>query len=212
MKQQKAFTLAEVLITLGVIGVVSAMTMPVLLQKYRGHIVETRLQNFYSMINQAIKMSELENGDIEYWDELTASTDSAEWYNKYLDKYIKSVKTEKLNHTNGNNYVNVYFSDGSLLRLWSAGLDFMPESKNFTRCKDNIQCCGKKYFPFQFYTVNDKEIVKGVQPYIDNWSGNIEDLTNGKYACSTASNNPAFCTKVIQINGWKIPKDYPFRF
>ncbi len=32
-KEFKAFTLAEVLITLGIIGIVAAMTMPVLIQK-----------------------------------------------------------------------------------------------------------------------------------------------------------------------------------
>lgn len=34
-KIKPAFTLAEVLITLGVIGVVAAMTMPVLIQNYQ---------------------------------------------------------------------------------------------------------------------------------------------------------------------------------
>ena len=52
MKQ--AFTLAEVLITLGIIGVVAAMTLPALIQSYANTVVETRLAKFYSTINQAI--------------------------------------------------------------------------------------------------------------------------------------------------------------
>lgn len=32
---KKAFTLAEILITLGIIGVVAAMTMPVLIENYK---------------------------------------------------------------------------------------------------------------------------------------------------------------------------------
>lgn len=39
-----AFTLAEVLITLGIIGVVAAMTMPVLIQNQREKVVVTQLK------------------------------------------------------------------------------------------------------------------------------------------------------------------------
>ena len=44
-KKKVAFTLAEVLITLGIIGVVAAMTMPMLIAKYQKLVVETIVQN-----------------------------------------------------------------------------------------------------------------------------------------------------------------------
>ena len=59
--------MAEVLITIGIIGVVIAMTLPALIQKYRNKVVETRLVYFYSVINQAIRISESVNGDKTYW-------------------------------------------------------------------------------------------------------------------------------------------------
>ena len=65
-----AFTLVEVLITLGIIGVVAAMTMPTLIQNYRKNLVVTRLQKFYSTMNQAIKQSEVDNGDKLYWEKM----------------------------------------------------------------------------------------------------------------------------------------------
>ena len=40
---KKAFTLAEVLITLGVIGVVAAMTIPALITAHNKHVIETKL-------------------------------------------------------------------------------------------------------------------------------------------------------------------------
>ena len=52
-----AFTLAEVLITLGIIGVVAALTIPTLMANQRKKVVETRLAKFYSSINQAIVRS-----------------------------------------------------------------------------------------------------------------------------------------------------------
>ena len=39
------FTLAEILITLGIIGVVAALTMPALIQNYTNNVAETRLKN-----------------------------------------------------------------------------------------------------------------------------------------------------------------------
>ena len=54
----QGFTLAEVLITLGIIGVVAAMTLPALIQKNNNKVVETRLEKFYSGINQAIMLAE----------------------------------------------------------------------------------------------------------------------------------------------------------
>ena len=58
-KKEHAFTLAEVLITLGIIGIVAALTMPMLLSNYRKQVVETRLAKFYSAMNQAIQQSEV---------------------------------------------------------------------------------------------------------------------------------------------------------
>ena len=70
IKVNKAFTLAEVLITLGIIGVVAAMTIPTLVQSYKKKVVESRLVKFYSTMQQAIKLSEIENGPISTWDEI----------------------------------------------------------------------------------------------------------------------------------------------
>ena len=52
--QKKAFTLAEVLITLGIIGVVAAMTLPTLVGEYQKKQTATQLKKFYSIMQQAI--------------------------------------------------------------------------------------------------------------------------------------------------------------
>ncbi|MBS5801473.1 MAG: type II secretion system protein [Brachyspira sp.] len=44
----KAFTLAEVLITLGIIGVVAAMTLPTLINSYKKQQTVTHLQKVYT--------------------------------------------------------------------------------------------------------------------------------------------------------------------
>ena len=53
MKRMRAFTLAEVLVTLGIIGVVSAMTVPSLMQNYQRQSYVTQLHKVYNEIQQA---------------------------------------------------------------------------------------------------------------------------------------------------------------
>ena len=65
--RKKAFTLAEVLITLGIIGVVAALTIPTLIQNYQEKAIVTKLKQSMSLFNQAFKMAELENGPITDW-------------------------------------------------------------------------------------------------------------------------------------------------
>ena len=66
-KVKLAFTLAEVLITLGIIGIVAAMTIPTLMQKYYEKQTVTKLKETYSIISQALKLCGEENGYPEEW-------------------------------------------------------------------------------------------------------------------------------------------------
>ncbi len=87
----KAFTLAEVLITLGIIGIVAAMTLPALIQKNQETELTTRAKRTYSELNQAIKLYEAQNGtpgDIrglfEAKNETINSTQLAQDFAKYF--------------------------------------------------------------------------------------------------------------------------------
>ena len=51
LKRKTAFTLAEVLITLGIIGVVAALTLPSLIQSYKERVTVTKVQKAYSILN-----------------------------------------------------------------------------------------------------------------------------------------------------------------
>lgn len=58
------FTLAEVLITLGIIGVVAAMTLPALVAKYQQYILYSQFKKSYGLIQTAINSVNSENGII----------------------------------------------------------------------------------------------------------------------------------------------------
>jgi len=64
-KAKFAFTLAEVLITLGIIGVVAAMTIPTLIEKIRVRQTVVRLRTVHSIFSQAVKLAVAENGDLD---------------------------------------------------------------------------------------------------------------------------------------------------
>ena len=68
--KRAAFTLAEVLITLGIIGVVAAMTIGVLVQNYQKQVVLNKLKQSYSQINtgmQYVANTEFEGRGIGDW-------------------------------------------------------------------------------------------------------------------------------------------------
>ena len=76
--RKAAFTLAEVLITLTIIGVVAAMTLPTLIQNQQEKEKVVRLKKAYSVLNSAIQRAITEDGPISSWSGLVASQVSEE--------------------------------------------------------------------------------------------------------------------------------------
>lgn len=91
--------MAEVLITLAIIGVVAAMTIPNLIQSYKKSVIETRLAKFYSMMNQAIRMSEIDNGPQSTWTDYHVTNTQDEDGNNVYDKgEMYDTRTNTLRH------------------------------------------------------------------------------------------------------------------
>ena len=91
--KQPAFTLAEVLITLGIIGIVAAMTIPTLMQKYYEKQVIAKARETQSIISQALKIAEEEYDTPENWGlDLTPNTWKKENAQKIADALRKGMK------------------------------------------------------------------------------------------------------------------------
>ena len=60
--KKKGFTLSEVLITLGIIGIVAAMTLPSLINKAEKMILKNQFKKTYSTLTQALLKSEVDYG------------------------------------------------------------------------------------------------------------------------------------------------------
>ncbi len=61
--KKKAFTLSEVLITLGIIGVIAAFTIPSLITMYQKRAAVSGIREALSILSQAVRMYSAESGD-----------------------------------------------------------------------------------------------------------------------------------------------------
>ena len=61
-RKRTAFTLAEVLITLGIIGIVAAITLPTIINNYRIKVLENQFKKADSIIQQAVQKTANEYG------------------------------------------------------------------------------------------------------------------------------------------------------
>lgn len=86
--KKSAFTLAEILITLGVIGVVAAIILPSAIINYKNQRTVAQLKKSYSLIEQTIKMAENDYGEANSWN----WSDAEIILDKYFIPYIKGTK------------------------------------------------------------------------------------------------------------------------
>lgn len=88
-RQYTAFTLAEVLITLGIIGIVAQMTIPALMNNVNDLHYKTAYKNTYSILSQAIvSLANDNNGTIKG---LCADSDNTCLRNTFAN-YLKSAQ------------------------------------------------------------------------------------------------------------------------
>ena len=233
-----AFTLAEVLITLGIIGIVVALTIPNLVQGYRKRVVETRLKEFYTITQQAFKMAEAENGDIENWGKgdytYVANPDvyhsnSDEWFSKYISPYLKEEKRNLGAENFTESRILRVLPNGSAFAFNVNAITFFPFADDYYKCaqygNDLIKkCSGRKYFLFKYYQDSritpfdyPNHLAKSNFEYSD-YRNRLrrEQLVGNIGTCSRksieANREAHYCAELIMLEGWKIPKDYPFRF
>ena len=94
---KKAFTLAEVIITLMILGVIAVVTVPGLLQKTYDKETITQVKAAYSMLSRAMARAVGENGPVSQWEWHTGSQsgnnrDNRKSFMKVLIQYMNVKK------------------------------------------------------------------------------------------------------------------------
>lgn len=230
--KQNAFTLAEVLITLGIIGIVAAMTIPMLITKYEKVMTVLKLKKAYSQINQVLKHIQADYGDIQIFSEKPES-----FVTKYILQYYNGATLYK---TTSNHRLSMCYEPYSHLGAKSSNAQyawlkgsgyvstpFMPNHTVSILLMDGT-CIGFNSTGMADWT--------NIQVFIDingsnkgpNWVG--RDLFFFVYDENTNSIRPAQyniatpdcaksiqghpkgwgCAAIIIKDGWTIQNDYPW--
>ncbi len=243
LKIKKGFTLAEVLITLGIIGVVVALTLPTLIQNYQKFVTVNRLKKEYSVISNAFVTSQAENGEMNTWGmgNLGNTGNGTKlllpFYQNYIVKYLdvaddcgfncikqRNVKRYRLNGATWNWYSNakyiIYLKDGAVIALLADnngvvwGIVRMYVDINGDR-GPNVS--GKDIFTILLETNGDSALkLSGIATIRSTKNrnallGNCRECCSKKVTATGLSSYAGdFCAGLIQYDGWKISKDYPW--
>ncbi len=84
--RRAAFTLAEVLITLGIIGVVAALTLPTVINNYQKQETVSKIKKVYSILTNTTMMAMSEYGDTVGWEIQSGNSFATAKY--FADRYV----------------------------------------------------------------------------------------------------------------------------
>lgn len=205
------FTLAEILITLGIIGVVAAMTIPTLMNNYAKNATVTKLQKAYTVLFQAVKRSENDNGLPSQWTLGTNNNGTAtlNWFNTYLAPYMKYTKSEIATNAAANDCIQVYLNDGTIIKFFNNG-DNQVHAFIYLNGLNHI-ILGKDMF---IYFIGGSSTVsnnKEIRPYdypLTTVTSRTDWMTNTTYGCNKTGG--AQCSGLIMYDNWQIKSDYPY--
>ena len=203
---KRGFTLSEVLITLVIIGVIAAITIPNVIANSRRQESSAKLKKAYSVLCQASIKSKAMGDDWEIWAESASNApepdkaDTAEKFsNQYLLPYLNYMKTEKKD-----NKFYVYLTDGMNLFVWFGGCVDIGVDLNGDK-KPNTW--GIDQFDFLYCPYSQPDRINGrIAPsfYTARKITREEALNRCKFI-------PHECTALLSMDNWEFKEDYPYK-
>ncbi len=121
LKTTNGFTLAEVLITLGIIGVVASLTMPGLIRDYQNKVYETSNLVFENSMGEALRQMNIA-------EDLTGHATTKDFI-EALKKYLKIVEVCEANNLTACFPDKINSSDGEPIEVAKA--DFIGEAEEW---------------------------------------------------------------------------------
>ena len=236
-QKRYAFTLAEVLITLGIIGVVAALTMPSLIMKYQKQIFATKVKYAYNIVSRALQASIQENGTPDTWNYGNSRDANAEcddackavmqndlkfMVDKYFLPYFKTAKivpskTNEYSIVINNGITLSFFIDGTNIIEGSganAHTVYIPRTLYIIASFNN----NTTHYAYKTRDYSKQDVFMLVNYKSGNkllfWNSNtsLSNMLNSGYGCNeNIDKNKRFsCGALIQYYGWQIKEDYPW--
>ncbi|MCD7878474.1 MAG: type II secretion system GspH family protein [Candidatus Gastranaerophilales bacterium] len=212
--------MAEVLITLVIIGIIAAVTVPTLMANYRKKETSAKLKKFYSNLSQAVRLSQIENQRF-IKDGLStcngSDLPSCDWWKESIGKYLPLTKTNALYTYSyncnsggcGQPYTrnNVYsLNDGSAITwMGSVGQGSIYILYDINGYKSpNIY--NKDIFRFNLQAYDDTPNNIHWTKVCGGWSCIHNSTCSGTNTTSACSNGVLLdnCSHAIQCNGWEL--------
>ncbi len=235
LKKRAAFTLAEVLITLGIIGVVAAITIPSIITDYQKKITAKRLSQTYSILSQALTMAQAEYGDTSSWstlfnvdvDDFAQTTELGRlWADKYLLPYMKKLKNAEIMTLSDAGYKNNITSKSGSSLIYVGSNYYITHLSNGVILLITYEYInGKAFVPLIYVDVNGitNPNMAGRDVFLFTFRPNINKLVPYAYnypretlkdRCkkdnSLRASYNLYCTALIMLDGWEIKDDYPW--
>lgn len=222
-----AFTLAEVLITLGIIGIVAALTMPALIGNYKKKQAVTQLKKVYSSLLQSIELSKLENDNIQNWN---WNLDAYNFFVQYMAANFQVVrncgnKSGCWNSDGGYMLKGGLFNDNPSANYWykislSDGTFIALEKQDNTHVHITVDINGEKapntYGKDIFIMTMTSQAISDAYHnisapglYMFGHGLTTEAIKSNSYGCSKTGAG-LMCGEKILMDGWEISKDYPW--
>ena len=204
------FTLAEVLITLGIIGVVAAMTMPTLINSTQGAQYKTAYKKALSVLSQAVVMNiALEDYDLS---QTLAGTNDKEHEDEAQTLYtlfknrMNVVKVAESADFNGEDSVS---GDADYYKIVdagdnTAGTGDVPDTTHFVNTNGGATALG--VWTSMSTTADPAEFGEAVTYlFMNDGIAFIFDNAQHECAAETATTNDQYCFGFIDVNGQKGP-------
>ncbi|MCI1273063.1 MAG: type II secretion system protein [Clostridiaceae bacterium] len=226
LNRKLAFTLAEVLITLGIIGIVAALTLPMFLSNYQEKQFIPKIKKAYSMLAQGVTTSEVTNAAAEHWNyKLSAEN----FYNEYLKDYfivnekttVGKAKTDGMIpyiNMNGTTTDAVVANDNSIiLHIADGCLVFISDEQNdkFKTMAIDINGNKKPNIVGKDLFLLAIQNPYGLTPY--GFANGGKNTFGSKYEMDSlleskpdgCRNSGAYCLAYIMYNNWEMGNKYP---
>ncbi len=220
------FTLAEVLITLGIIGVVAALTIPIVITNYQKEQTVTQLKKTYSTLKQATEFAKNEYGDVNNWDFTLSGYDFEQ---KYYRPYLQVVEDRKSEAIYQHTYTDLsgvtrvmqlpmlVLSDGTYVFFWLyPGLQVKYHilvDLNGDRGPNKV---GRDIFAFSVYN----NALHTYNQYSDDLNNAFRRRNDVKGSGTSGQCNinasggvlgpGSYCSRLIEMDSWTIAPDYPW--
>ena len=187
MKRCYGFTLAEVLITLAIIGVVAALSIPAVISNSQQQEFKTGLRKAVSVLNSAITMNMALDGESPY--------DNANLFG-YLQKHMAVLSSYK-------NLYERYYVDSESNGIYNNAVFYTTDGMRFELRS------GPSQFSFPLYENNSVNVCTRGVAGSDNASHTGNSICGGCGAYGLNSNNDNTtkppCLIMVDVNGDKKP-------